>query len=260
MRLNLAALNEIRAMAQPPDDFRQLNITPQWEDVCMDIEPFLRRNIIQGSYPDVDSYLDTQFRLLREDFYYPLRSGLLGFKNRMRETKNKHTRIARIDNVRFYYDVEISEHKTTERDQSLLKYLLKFSTKGLERIQWETSKRLMNRSLLCLSSDGFSSFHLFTISDRLPSMLSEGKIVATLEGSNSLSAELKRDVYTMAESSVYFEAYRSILSTLQKINHIHFPMEEYILGKSVDPQLPLYLRANEKVRFTKRFYREIFQD
>ena len=259
MRLNLAALNEIRAMAQPPDDFRQLSITPQWEDMCIDMEPFLRPNIIKGSYPDVDSYLDTQFRLLREDFFYPLRSGLLGFKNCMRETKNKQP--ARIDNVRFYYNVEISDYWTTERHgQVLLKYLLKFSTRGLVRIQWETSKRLMNGSLLCLSSDGFSSFLLFTITDRFPKMLSEGKIVATLEGSNFLSAKLKDDVYTMAESSIYFEAYRSVLATLQKINHIHFPMEEYILGKSVAPRLPLYLRANVKVNFTQSFYRRIFQD
>ena len=104
---------------------------------------FLRPNIIHGSYPDADSYLDTQFRLLREDFFHPLRSGLLGFKTRVRETKDK--RPARIDNVRFYYSVEISDYETTERHQVLLKYSLKFSTKGLER---------------------------------------EGKIVATLEGSN----------------------------------------------------------------------------
>ena len=69
---------------------------PEWDDVCTNDEPFLRPNIINGSYSDVDTYLDIQFRLLREDFFSPLREGLLAFRN---QTEKKQKNI-RVDNVR----------------------------------------------------------------------------------------------------------------------------------------------------------------
>lgn len=240
-RLNRAALDEIRGLQQPPDNFRELSVMPRQEDVCTDMEPFLRPNIVEGTYPDIDSYLDIQFRLLREDFFDPLRSGLLRYKDDLRKNKNKQP--SRIDNVRFYYGVKILDYKDgSGRNWKNNQYILEFSVKGLERIQWESSKRLLNGSLVCLSSDNFSSFFLFTISERTTQLLSRGQIVVTLEESTTFSTKLKKNVYVMAESSVYFEAYRSILLTLQKINPNRFPMKEYILGESFDVKSPRYLR------------------
>ena len=248
-RPDRAALNQLRGMQQPPDDFRQLSVTPTWEDVCIDTEPFIRPNIVRGSYPDVDSYLDIQFRLLREDFFNPLRAGLVGYKRQLRGHKNKQP--LRIENVRFYHGVKISDCEANERGPTLnsKQYVLQFTTKGLELIQWEASKRLLNGNLLCLSSDSFASILLFTISERRPHQLSKGQVVATLEGSHFLSTKSKRDVYVMAESSVYFEAYRSILSTLQKIGPNNFPMKDYILGQSSVMELPGYL-ADTQVNST----------
>ncbi len=42
------------------------SVIPECEDVCADTEPFLRPNIIKGSNPDVDTYLDIQFRILQD--------------------------------------------------------------------------------------------------------------------------------------------------------------------------------------------------
>lgn len=53
---------ERRSLMQPPDDFRQLRVMPEWDDVCSEIDPFLRPNVVKGIYPDVDTYLDVQFR------------------------------------------------------------------------------------------------------------------------------------------------------------------------------------------------------
>ena len=64
--------------AAPPDDFRELSIIPSRGDIYIQEQPFLRRNIIEGRYRDVDHYLDVQFRLLREDFIKPLRDGIQG--------------------------------------------------------------------------------------------------------------------------------------------------------------------------------------
>lgn len=64
---------------QPPENFRDLNVVPTKLDL-FDTQPFLRPNIVEGSYNDVEHYLDVQFRLLREDCFGPLRDGLSKYK------------------------------------------------------------------------------------------------------------------------------------------------------------------------------------
>ena len=88
---------QLLSMLKPPNDFRQLSVMPEWDDVCTNDEPFLRPNIINGSYSDVDTYLDIQFRLLREDFFSPLREGLLAFRN---QTEKKQKNIRRMFFIR----------------------------------------------------------------------------------------------------------------------------------------------------------------
>lgn len=60
---------------QPPENFRMLSIVPTRDDL-MDSTPFVRPNIVQGAYNDVEHYLDVQFRLLREDCFGPIRDGI----------------------------------------------------------------------------------------------------------------------------------------------------------------------------------------
>lgn len=40
------------------------------------VKPYIRRNIIKGSYSNQEHYLDVQFRLMREDLVGPLRDGI----------------------------------------------------------------------------------------------------------------------------------------------------------------------------------------
>jgi len=205
---------------------------------CSFFRPFLRPNVIKGNYPDVDTYLDVQFRLLREDFFSPLRDGLLSYRKKI---EGKHKRGLRIDNIRLYEDVQILDQDTKTNS-----YTLQFSIKGMKNVNWEGSKRLLFGSLLLLSEDGFNSFFLFTVSDRKPDQLAQGKIKANFEGV-SLPASVKKKKLVMAESSVFFEAYRSVLQALQKISPDHFPMKEYILGHDFTPVPPKYLVHEERV-------------
>lgn len=59
----------------PPENFRELSIVPTRAEL-LDRCPFLRPNIVNGAYSDVEHYLDVQFRLLREDCFGPLRDGI----------------------------------------------------------------------------------------------------------------------------------------------------------------------------------------
>lgn len=60
----------------PVDNFREIKIIPSKEEILSGEEPFLRPNLIKGKYPSTLTYLDVQFRLLREDFLAPLRESV----------------------------------------------------------------------------------------------------------------------------------------------------------------------------------------
>ena len=175
---------------------------------------------------------------MREDFFSPLRDGLLAYR---KTVEGKHKRGLRIDNIRLYEDVQI-----LDQDSKTNSYTLQFSVKGMQKVNWEGSKRLLFGSLLLLSGDSFNSFVLFTVADRKPEQMSKGFIKANLEG-DSLPAALKKKKLIMAESSVFFEAYRSVLLALQKISPDHFPMKQYILGRDLTPLPPKYLDIGEMV-------------
>jgi hypothetical protein len=86
--------------------------------------------------------------------------------------------------------------------------------------------------------------------DNNPTHLLDGKIKVKFEG-GTLSADLKKKIFIMAESTVFFESYRTILTALQRISPTDFPLEDYILGRKSTPEMPDYLLKREKVSVCK---------
>ena len=163
---------EMVALLRPPDNFRRLSVIPGHNDLCSGVEPFLRPNLVAGRYPDVETYLDVQFRLLREDFFRPLREGLQEYKTIVEGKAPWKNRRIRVDNLRLYQDVRVIKSEK-ERDEQTY-YVLQFA--GMKGIRWENSKRLIFGSLLLLSVDNFQSFLLFTVSNRDLELLSNNSI------------------------------------------------------------------------------------
>ena len=142
----------------PPDNFRRLSVVPTQEDILHEGRPFLRRNKIDGSYEDVEHYLDVQFRLLREDFVRPLRQGVAQLLERIGSLE-----LGDIQDIRVYDNVCFLETIYTSNG---LRNRIRFDTSKLKGVRWENSKRLIFGSLICLSKDKFQSFVLATVADR----------------------------------------------------------------------------------------------
>ena len=147
--------NEIRP---PPDNFRLLNIIPSMDEILSPERVYLRRNIVEqgGSYEDSQHYLDIHFRLLREDFLGPLRSGIQAYVN---DLTSKNT------DVRIYENVFSIGPKLNSRYG--LVYGLQLDKKKFGKIQWANSRRLIYGSLLALTADQFASCIFVTVEDRL---------------------------------------------------------------------------------------------
>ncbi|GJQ79482.1 hypothetical protein Trydic_g16335 [Trypoxylus dichotomus] len=189
--------------SEPPDDFRSISLYPLPIEITNRAKAFVRKNIIEGSYKNVDHYLDIQFRLLREDFVKPLREGICDYK----EDKKK------VQNIKFYHNVTfISPYMVNSVCGVLIQLHIKDNAAFKKKI--ENSRRFMFGSLMCFTSNNFRSV-IF------------GKIVDPK--------------YLMIESSVYFEPYYHVLKALQQLCEENFPMRKYIIEVRNEREPPRYL-------------------
>lgn len=215
-----------------PENFRNIPIIPTSEELESNTKPFLRKNKINGKYDSVEEYLDTQFRLLREDFIGPLRDAIHEYKSEKDKKKKK-----KIDNIYIYNNVHISA-VTISMDGIL--YDLKFD---IIKLNWKESKRLIYGSLVCLSSDNFKTIYFATVAERNLKLLGKGKIQVKF-----LSKPLAFDAtFVMIETVAFFEAYKHVLQGMQQLSSTTLPFQEYIVYGQKEVKLPKYLTQDTDI-------------
>ena len=160
---NVFLFEQIDIVGSPPEDFRELTIVPHRDDIFTEKKPFLRKNLVQGAYENLDHYLDVQFRLLREDFLRPLREGIINLVDNGIDHQQ-----GVFKDIRIYRKVKILYPLCS---RSGLRHHIEFDNKNLKRVKWENSKRLIFGSLLCLSKDHFQTFVFATVAEREPKEL-----------------------------------------------------------------------------------------
>ena len=216
-------------------EYRELPIFPEWQELCTPDSPAkLRANIINGRYTDWMHYYDIQFRLLREDFTAPLRRGIYEYiqGNRGRQLRD----------IRVYRDAVLIEPLTSHEG---ICFKVKFDNSHLKYCKWEHSKKLLFGSLLCFSPDGFKETVLFaTVINRDPKELNEGCIDVQFQGGIPMLAfYLKKQMFTIVESSAYFEASRHIMTSLQNAETETMPFTNYLINNQCDSvAAPHYLQ------------------
>lgn len=236
----------------PPEDFHEISIFPTTDELVDMKKPFLRKNVVIGSYKDVNHYLDVQFRLLREDFVGPLRLGIQGFLS------GKELRD--IQDIKIHRRVQFLNPVTATEDFCVL---LRFHFGGKKSsFKYEESKKFMFGSLVCFTRDNFQSILFGRIADRKMEYLKNGQFVV---GFNNKTEVLYNTDYTMVECSIYFEPYYHVLKVLQQINEDNFPMKNYIVDveKNVlhpnygDRLTPYKIKSNEIVKLYYPFHPEV---
>lgn len=219
---------------EPPDDFRKISLYPNVEEITTNEKAFIRANIVKGKYKTVDHYLDVQFRLLREDFVAPLRSGICNFMNQLK-TKDRQ----RIYNVRIYRPVQFLKSKSV--NDKIIK-IVKFNLNPKKnKIKIENSRKLMYGSLVCFTNNNFKTVLFGTIIERDLDLLKNGEVGIELRSDN---INYNQD-YIMIECSVYFEPYYHVLKALQTMDDDAFPLSEYIIEVSDVSKPPKYLHDRE---------------
>ncbi|XP_035285223.1 NFX1-type zinc finger-containing protein 1-like [Anguilla anguilla] len=221
------------------EDFRLMSVFPTYEDVHATELPFLRSNIVGQKFQDGETYLDTHFRLLREDFIKPLRDGI----SQLLQFEGKDLRHGRFNDIHIYFNVQIMVPVCTPKG---ILYQVKFDEKNSKNVKWESSKRLLFGALVCLSMDGFKTMIFATVADRDVKELRKGVTVLffTEESKRKLADLSPTDVFLMVENTAFFEAYRHVLEGLQEMSVEELPMQRYIVSCEKDISPPNYLLAH----------------
>ena len=224
---------------KPPEDFLEVSVLPSEADLVRDEKPFIRMNKCCGRYQDLAHYLDVQFRLLRADFVGPLQNGIQTYL----QTKDQQVpRRGPTQDIRIYENVRVIG-PVCHRDG--VAYKIQFDTKQLKNIRWETSKRFLFGSLVCLSADNFESVFFGIVANRDAKNLSNGKLDIYIEGKREAFLQLDySESLVMVESMAFFEAYRPVLLGLQTVLHSGLAMSSYIVECKMKPKPPNYLRKN----------------
>ena len=241
IRLAMSAHDQ-ESQLKPPQNFRELSVIPSAADLLCS-RPFLRKNITDRRFNDLDHYLDVQFRLLREDFVMPLRDGIkqLTKDKDLLEPTTSNTS-PRANDVSVYHGVTVL-YPVCNRKGRVFKIKFNQSHSKVRRIKWERSKRLKFGSLLCLSSDDFNTLVFASVENRDSEGLSEGELEVRFEDTEA--AEVNRFIqskekFVMVESDAYYESYRHVLEGLKEINPEEFPFQRYIVECCQDVGPPAY--------------------
>ena len=226
---------------EPPSNFRDINVVPLAEDLSVSSKPFLRVNVINRSYKDLEHYLDVHFRLLREDCVSPLRDGIMRLRKdygSLKASNSSGNKTAK--EVHVYREVEVLYPVCSRRG---MVYRMRFDSlhHSLRYVNWEKSKRFKFGCLLCLSEDDFYTLHFATVESR--DDICRGELEVRFEGveledlNGFIEAKVKFD---MVESPTFFEAYRHVLEALKKIEPDEMPFQEHIVKCSPNVQPPAY--------------------
>ncbi|XP_013134088.1 PREDICTED: NFX1-type zinc finger-containing protein 1-like [Papilio polytes] len=216
-----------------PTNFKNLQIFPTKDDLLGESKVVIKPNIIKGAYPSVEHYLDLQFKLLREDYFAPLREGICKYMEN--PSKRRH------ENIRVYPKVRIVRTYVSNNKVGYLVDMCRERSDGgsTDRKQYAHSKQLMFGSLLLFTSDNFETILFASVLDSNQHLLEQGYVVVSFE--NPVSNKIYEKEYLMVESEVYFEPYHKVLKVLQNMRAEDLPMKEYIVYVQAESKPPQYL-------------------
>lgn len=241
----------ISADLREEDDFRQLPLFPTAAEISKgtdDLQRRLSKNVVSGKYDSVMHYLDTHFRLLREDAINSIREGIRWCRQNQLKTPVPQGQAsapppAAADipavnrDIQVYTAVQMRGITTSSIG---VQYRVSFDIDVA--VHWERSKRLLFGSLVCLSPDNFESVLWATVASRDAALLASKQQVDLRFAEGFSSSFDPNASYTMVESvSTYYEAYSHVLQALQNTPMEKFPFQEYLINCAPAVAAPSYL-------------------
>lgn len=212
-------------------DYRHIPLYPTLDDI-INKSPSLTANNVKRPYQNCDIYLDTFFRLMREDFVSTIRDNLRFMK---KTHKNNHEQL---EMHRMWYFKNVNIQKSNGK--ALKTITIRFDSLANAKYKdYENSKQFKNGSLLLLSKDKFDTFCLGIVVETFS--LNKGIVGVDVIDYKEVINWTCVDLF---EPSTFYEPYRYVMGVLQDMNETNFPMKNYIVYGIKNVNFPSYLEKN----------------
>ncbi|XP_067871920.1 NFX1-type zinc finger-containing protein 1-like [Heterodontus francisci] len=221
---------------EQPKDFHEISIFPRSKDMISPANPTVLPNKIKGPYESNFVYLDTHFRLVREDFVKPLREGI---SNCLAPRSHFVEASRQTSELRIYRKVQVL-HPVCQWEG--VTYKVQFNAHKFRRGVWLGCKRLMKGSLVCLLAPDCEEIFFASVAKWNAEWLSQGLILLKFSVSHAELSKLNRHQFIMVESPAFFEAYRHVLQGLQEMDVKRVPFQRYIVKCKTTVRPPAYLQ------------------
>jgi len=136
----------------PSNDFREQPVHPSLVEIRDNEPPELSPILEKGQFVSLDHYLDTNWRLLREDFICDLRIGLKKIKEMDKKDKNL---LAKKENLAVSVYNEVFTMGTFATSRGYFGLELKFVMQSKKHRSWVNARKLLYGQLLIFSNDNF---------------------------------------------------------------------------------------------------------
>ncbi|WBW74809.1 RNAi-mediated heterochromatin assembly helicase Hrr1 [Schizosaccharomyces osmophilus] len=198
----------------------------------------LPKNDVFGGYNNFEHYLSVHYKLLREDAISPLRESVLRYKKD--PTCTSSPSFAVYDHVRIIGQIIATSSVVTK---------LSFSVRAQKRISWATSRRLISGSIVLLSQDNFEHFRVGTVCARpLSGLRKYPHEVDVFFHDFNLELDSRKEFVMIEATSGYWEAYKHVLSNLQKLSGHRFPMKDYFVSCKQNSEVARYVQHDPLMR------------
>jgi hypothetical protein len=198
-------------------------------------------------YESEDAYLDTYFRLLREDCFHELKAGIQKFVRGKLDHRDMAVYRIHLDGIQI--------------DNRGLALSVRFKLLTRQNIDWSFSRLLMFGNLVCLSVNGSFQEPIWAmVTHRTPELLDRGIVFLTLSSENnslsdaeiilllqscarvSASPHKATRIAIMAESQTYYRAYGPVLRSLKEKSG-SVPFKDELVDVTHTHKTPEYLEG-----------------
>lgn len=215
--------------------WRDLNIHPSAVDLLE--KKNLMPNNINGAYESTEQYLDTIFKLLKEDFEGNLREGILQVKAELRGAKFTEKEIL------VYNNVGVERIEVDDNPMIGIIHRIIFPVDKENRFINFNRQTKFGSLLLLSRCSQFTTFVLATVVEDIELQNHEESPYRVLKISIVGDPfQIKPYwTYTMLESKKLFKPYYEVLKAIQSKSIENFPMEKYIVYLNTTPCCPKYI-------------------
>ncbi|KAJ6130269.1 ATP binding protein [Penicillium capsulatum] len=232
------------------EEWKALPEVPSAEEVMVSSGDtiYFKENLVDCPWGSTGDYLETHYKLIREDAIAPLRDAVAHVCNTpsMDDTND----------ISIYEKVYITRATFTTRGVA---FRIRFSTaRAGKKILWQFSSRLIAGSIVALSplSPNDRPFRnkcvVATVAARVLENVQKSppEIDIFFANPGDVSFDPHQEWIMVEARSGYYEAYRHTMTALQKLSTEKFPLSNHICGLEPDVMPPQHIQTSPVMNFS----------